>query len=184
MPTTRSSAALIRAALELIADTGIDTLTLSQVAAHAGVSRATAYREFGDKDGLLSGVAQHEIGEMIAATFGDVDPHADTPALVSALAVSALRYLRNHAAFTHVRDHEPHWLLYGGLTIGAARMNLVQTVAAIVAPAIPSGDRLALPPLESAEVVVRMVMSHALMESSSLSDAQVAEAVARAVVGA
>jgi AcrR family transcriptional regulator len=174
----------MQAALQLITETGIDSLTLHRVATRAGVSRATAYREFGDKDGLLSAVAQNEIYRMITATLAKVEIGADPITVVPAIVLSALRFLRNHAAFTYVRDHEPHWLLHAVLVVGDTRLNLVQTVATTVAPVIAShGDqRLALPPVQAAEVVVRAVLSHTVIEASTLTDQQVAEAVARAVV--
>ena len=181
MANTRSSSELVDAALELIIEAGVDRLTLSQVAERAGVSRATAYREFGDKDGVLAAVAQQEIGAMIVATMAGFDPQADLTTQVTLAVTNALRYLRGHRAFVRVRDHEPHWLLYAGLPVGNARMNVVQTVAAMVAAAIPSPDPLALPPLAAAEVVVRTVLSHALIEDSALTDQEVAQAVSRAI---
>ncbi|MCV7130036.1 MULTISPECIES: TetR/AcrR family transcriptional regulator [Mycolicibacterium] len=183
MPTTRSFDALLRSALDLIADGGIDGLTLSQVAEHAHVSRATAYREFGDKDGLVGAVAQHEIGLMLVAVHADIDTTADATALVASIVVSALRYLRSHRAFTYVRTHEPHWLLHAALAVGDSRTDLVQTVAAAVTPAIAVDTRrLRLSAVQAAEVMVRTVLSHTLIEYSTLTDAQVGEAVAHALI--
>lgn len=181
MAATRSSTALVQAAVQLIAESGLDSLTLSQVAERADVSRATAYREFGDKDGLLSAVAQVEIAAMVAATLADTDLTDDPTTSAPAIVTAALRYLRNHAAFTYIRDHEPHWLLRAGLSVGDDQLNLVQTVATIVAPTMIEADGLALEPVAAAEVVVRTVLSHTLIEGSALSDQQVADAVARAI---
>lgn len=183
MSTTRSSAALVAAAVEVIADSGLDSLTLKQVAARAGVSRATAYREFGDKEGLVTAVAQREVGAMLAATLAAVDMRADPTTIVRSTVLFALRHLRAHDAFTYVRDHEPHWLLNAVVVVGETRMNLVQTVAAMVAPVMadPADPRLALAPVQAAELVVRTVLSHALIERSTLSDEEIADAVTRAI---
>ncbi|BDE16327.1 MULTISPECIES: TetR/AcrR family transcriptional regulator [Mycobacterium] len=183
MPSTRSWDALVQATLLLIAESGIDSLTLSQVAERAGVSRATAYREFGDKDGLISAVAQHEIQQMAVAVMTRADAHADPATLVPTTVLAALRYLRNHAAFTYVRDHEPHWLLQAVVRVGEARMNVIQTVSATVAPAIAATKYPypLLPPLQAAEIIVRTVLSHTLIERSALTDEQVADAVTRAI---
>lgn len=184
MSPTRSSEALIAAALELIAENGIDALTLSQVARRAGVSRATAYREFGDKDGLLAAVAQHEIARMATETFGGLALDADPAELVAAVIVNALNFLRSHAAFACVRDHEPHWLLQAVLLIGQRRMNIVETVAATVAPVIKASgtSRLSMPAPQAAELIVRTVLSHSVIPASTLSDRDVAGAVARAII--
>lgn len=183
MGSTRSSEALLQATLQLIAQSGIDSLTLSQVARRAGVSRATAYREFGDKDGLISAVAQHEIQHMAQKVMASVDMHADPMSLVPATVLAALRYLRHNAAFTYVRDHEPHWLLQAVLQIGETRMDVVQSMAATVAPAIAATKYSSplLPPLQAAEVIVRTVLSHTLIERSTLTDEEVAAAVTRAI---
>ena len=154
------------AALELIAENGVDALTLSQVARRAGVSRATAYREFGDKDGLLAAVAQHEIARMAAATFDGLVLDADPVDSVAAVVVNALNFLRSHAAFAYVRDR------------------IVETVAATVAPIIDASDtsRLAMPAPQVAELIVRTVLSHSVIQASTLSDRDVADAVARAII--
>lgn len=183
MSSTRSSEALLQAAVELIAEGGLDSLTLSRVAARAGVSRATAYREFGDKDGLLAAVAQHEIQTMIAATLANVDMSADPMIIVRSTVLFAMRYLRAHGAFAYIRDHEPHWLLQAVLLIGETRTDLVQAVAAMVAAVMTRPDRAqpTLPAIQSAELVVRTVLSHSLIERSTLTDEQVADAVTRAI---
>jgi hypothetical protein len=110
---------------------------------------------------------------------------ADPTAIVRSTVLFALRYLRAHTAFTHIRDNEPHWLLNAVLVVGETPMNLVQTVAAMVAPVMAaSGDRqLTLEPAQAAELVVRTVLSHALIERSTLSDEQVADAVTHAITG-
>lgn len=183
MSSTRSSEALVAAAVMLIAESGLDALTLRQVAERAGVSRATAYREFGHKDGLVAAVAQHEISTMLAGTIAAIDMHAEPTAVVRSTVLFALGYLRSHPAFTYVRRHEPHWLLDAVLVVGETPMNLVQTVAAMVAPvmAAPDDPRLALAPAQAAELVVRTVLSHTLIERSTLSDDEVADAVTRAI---
>lgn len=183
MASTRSSESLRQATLVLIAESGIDSLTLSQVAARAGVSRATAYREFGDKDGLISAVAQHEIQHMASDVMTRVGTDADPTTIVSSTVLAALRYLRDHAAFSYVRDHEPHYLLQAVLRIGDARLNVVQTVAATVAPAIAATEypRPLLPAMQAAEIIVRTVLSHTLIERSTLTDDEVAAAVTRAI---
>lgn len=184
MATTRFSDDLVQATLALIAHDGIDSLTLSKVAAQAGVSRATAYREFGDKDGLLSAVAQDQIQNMSAYIVSCVDLQAHPSAIISGVVLAALRYLRNHRAFAYIRDHEPHWLLQAVLTVQNNRMDLVQTVASSIAPAIAATNpRLAVSPIQAAEILVRTVLSHSLISNSTLTDSEVADAARRAIAG-
>ncbi|MFI9412902.1 helix-turn-helix domain-containing protein [Nocardia gamkensis] len=182
--STRSSETLLDAAVALIADSGLDNLTLSAVAERAGVSRATAYREFGDKDGLVSAVGRNEIGRMVAAAYREIDLFAPAAEVARSSTLFALRYLRKHAAFGYIRRHEPARLLDVAITHGGSELNLVETVAAIAAPLIAARDdsALALSPVQAAEVVVRAVLSHALIQRSNLTDEQIADTVARAVI--
>ncbi|MBW0271539.1 TetR family transcriptional regulator [Nocardia sp. MH4] len=181
--TTRSSDALRVAALELIAESGLDSLTLLAVAERAGVSRATAYREFGDKDGLVAAVGRSEVAAMVAAAYGAIDLFAPLPEVVRSATLFALAYLRQHPAFRYLRTHEPAWLLDVAIQHGDAELNLVETVAALAAPIVAarSGEGLALPPAAAAEVVVRIVLSHALIQHSGLTDEQIADTATRAV---
>ncbi|AYF75317.1 TetR/AcrR family transcriptional regulator [Nocardia yunnanensis] len=171
------------AALEMIAESGLDELTLSAVARRAGVSRATAYREFGDKDGLVTALTRREIGEMIAAGYQEFDVFAPMPQLARAATLFAIRYLRKHAAFTYIRVHEPAWLLNVAISHDGSEVNLIEMVGALLTPllSVRRTDALALTPAQAAEVAVRTVLSHVLIERSHLTDEQVADAVARAV---
>ncbi|MEV3960319.1 helix-turn-helix domain-containing protein [Nocardia sp. NPDC050193] len=181
--STRSSDALLDAAVELIGESGLDGLTHAAVAARAGVSRATAYREFGDKDGLVSAVGRHEVAKMVAAAFTELELGTGVDEITRAATLFALRYLREHRAFNYLRVHEPAWLLTVAIEHGSAQLNLVESVAAVAEPLIAGRDEgsLALPPRLAAEVVVRTVLSHALIQDSGLTDTEIAATVARAV---
>ncbi|MET7771158.1 helix-turn-helix domain-containing protein [Nocardia sp. NPDC005366] len=181
--STRSSDALLDAAATLIAESGLDGLTLSAVAEHAGVSRATAYREFGDKDGLVAAVGRNEVGRMVAAAYEAIDLSAPVPEIARAATLFALRYLREHRAFQYVRVNEPAWLLTIAIPHGDSELNLVETVATVAEPLIAAraDTGLALTPRQAGEVVVRTVLSHALIHGSGLTDEQVAETAARAI---
>jgi AcrR family transcriptional regulator len=181
--STRSSDALLDAAVLLIAEGGLDALTHGAVAARAGVSRATAYREFGDKDGLVSAVGRHEMAKMVAAAFAVIDITAPVGETARTATLFALGYLREHRAFNYIRIHEPGWLLTLAIAHEGARLNLVESVAAFAEPLVAGSDdaNLALPPRQAAEVVVRTVLSHALIQDSGLTDEEVARTVARAI---
>jgi len=59
--------ALLRAALELIAEKGPWGFTFAEAARRAGVSAAAPYRHFRDRDELLASVAQHGFAKFEAA---------------------------------------------------------------------------------------------------------------------
>lgn len=71
--------ALIQAGLKLLADSGVDGLSLRGAAELAGVSHAAPYRHFRDKDQLVAAVAEEgfrmltsHMREQIASRGGDV----------------------------------------------------------------------------------------------------------------
>jgi len=56
MPRTRSASAhqkVLKAALELVAEHGVDGTSMDAVARESGVSKATIYKHWADKDALL-----------------------------------------------------------------------------------------------------------------------------------
>ncbi|UHD45248.1 TetR/AcrR family transcriptional regulator [Aureimonas altamirensis] len=73
-PDVRSR--ILVAASRLIAEGGSEAATTRAVAASAGVQAPTIYRFFGDKRGLLSAVAEHELARYVAHK-GSQAPHPD-----------------------------------------------------------------------------------------------------------
>jgi AcrR family transcriptional regulator len=74
---------IVRAAAQLLAESGRDAVTTRSVAAAAGVQPPAIYRLFGDKDGLLDAVAEQGVREYLASkqAIGDSgDPVADLAA--------------------------------------------------------------------------------------------------------
>lgn len=63
---------LVAAAVELIAEKGLDALTLREVAGMVGVTHSAAYRHFADKTGLLAAVSEDGY-RALAARLADVD---------------------------------------------------------------------------------------------------------------
>src|SRR3984957_20010888 len=69
--------ALVRAALELIAQKGPAGFTFAEAARWAGVSPAAPYRHFRDRDELLASVALrcfHQFGKALSKAWDDGRP--------------------------------------------------------------------------------------------------------------
>ncbi|HTJ42120.1 MAG TPA: helix-turn-helix domain-containing protein, partial [Kofleriaceae bacterium] len=85
--------ALIAAALQLIAEKGVEGFTLRDAAKKAGVSVAAPYRHFTDRDDLLAAVAadcMQRLGDAMDRALeaaGDVDP-------LSAFRATGIAYVR------------------------------------------------------------------------------------------
>ncbi|MFC2598163.1 MAG: TetR/AcrR family transcriptional regulator, partial [Actinomyces massiliensis] len=74
----RTRTALFDALAELMAKHSFDKITLSDVAAHAGVGRTAVYNHFADKEDLLLAFMEHETAryaeELSASLAGVEDP--------------------------------------------------------------------------------------------------------------
>jgi AcrR family transcriptional regulator len=87
MPRTRSSEAherVLNAAGELIAEVGIGGLSMDAVARSSGVSKATIYKHWADKEALCLETAERLIG--VLPDFDTSDPRADAAAFLQYLA--------------------------------------------------------------------------------------------------
>jgi AcrR family transcriptional regulator len=89
---------MLDATAEVIAEAGIEGLTMTAVANRAGVSIATVYRYFADRDELA---AEFLDGEM--ATMNQSVAEA-----LFALEVVSIRSIVETAMFAHLRHHQAH----------------------------------------------------------------------------
>jgi AcrR family transcriptional regulator len=86
MPRTRSASAhrkVLQAALELVAEHGVDGTSMDAVARESGVSKATIYKHWADKDALLLEMLADASGLHSRRTFDSGDTRADMIALLS-----------------------------------------------------------------------------------------------------
>lgn len=82
--------ALLAAALALLAENGVEALSLREVARRAGVSAMAPYRHYADKSALVAAVAAHGFGAL-----GDALRAADRSAPPGdALVAQAVAYVR------------------------------------------------------------------------------------------
>lgn len=76
-PRDGTRSAVVEAAARLLRDAGGDAVTTRAVAEAAGVQSPTLYRLFGDKDGLLEAVVEHELAAFVASKAAQVRAAAD-----------------------------------------------------------------------------------------------------------
>lgn len=68
---------MFEAALRLLEEGDLRTLTTNAVAAKAGVSIGTLYQYFGDKQALLDALVERELGGMSQAVWLSIEDNAD-----------------------------------------------------------------------------------------------------------
>jgi AcrR family transcriptional regulator len=180
-PTTDDvGESIVDAALEEFLAYGLRRTTVDVVARRAGVSRATLYRRFKDKDALVQAVLVRECRRFfasIAAAVAELSTVEER--LVAGFAVG-VRYARADRLLNRLLASDPEALLpylttNGALVVAAARDFLVRQGGADTAV----GERT---PAGVAELFVRLAISFTLMPESAIpldSDADV-RAFARA----
>jgi AcrR family transcriptional regulator len=85
MPRTRSESAhlkVLEAAIELVAAHGVDATSMDAIARRSGVSKATIYKHWKDKDALLLELLGHITGIHKRPTFDTGDIWADMVAVL------------------------------------------------------------------------------------------------------
>ena len=145
----RTRTALFDALSELMAKRSFDKITLSDVAAHAGVGRTAVYNHFADKEDLLLAFMEHETAryaeELSAALAGVEDP------------IDRLRvYVRQQALIKrhfHFPSSGPLANSVSRGTAGRLRAHaglMAQMLAQILTDAVATG---AIPPQDPAQVI-------------------------------
>jgi AcrR family transcriptional regulator len=86
MPRTQSASAhrkVLEAALELVAERGVDATSMDAVAQKSGVSKATIYKHWADKDGLLLEMLAEAAGVHGRPEFDSGHTKADLVAVLT-----------------------------------------------------------------------------------------------------
>jgi AcrR family transcriptional regulator len=162
---------LISAALDCFATFGVRKTSLTDVADRAGVSRATAYRVFGDKNGLVRGVAEVEVSTFLRRLDDAVPwaaPLAD--ALTEAITFT-LDYLNHHAVLQRLIAKEPDQLTDLVMTRPGESSLIEVLLPAVVERFVRTHHEVLRVPLDqAAEWLLRMAISLLLTPSTTLPD--------------
>jgi AcrR family transcriptional regulator len=160
--------AILEAALEQFAQTGVRRTSADDVARRAGVNRATLYRRFGSREQLLASAYLHEAGrvlEELTRRVPDVpdEPKADfDPAEnVVTMFTEAVALMRGHPLLQRMRELDRD-LIAHGMTVGAT--DVLGFAADVLAHRIRELHRLAgteppADPLDLGHTVARLVHS-------------------------
>jgi AcrR family transcriptional regulator len=155
---------LLEGAHRILAQHGPRKLSLTDVAASAGVSRVTLYKYFPTKEDLLTALALHETerfeAAFVCAVHGLTGSDRVDAALRYVVAVQDEHFTRG------LLNTEPAFVL-------AELRRLLRPMRSALAPLFVDLDpepEPAIPHVERADMVIRLVFSHVLMRGED--DAQ------------
>ena len=134
-------AALVRAAMDLLEESGETALSLRAVARRAGVSAGAPYRHYADREALVSAVAAigyRELAERLASAH----PSPSTPEQLASVAVAYVQFALERPALFRIMFGEPCDRDNDERTAATAAVS--HYVRAIVERSFPQGDPDAL----------------------------------------
>jgi AcrR family transcriptional regulator len=162
---------LLAAALDCFLSFGVRKTSLTDVADRAGVSRATAYRVFGDKDGLVRAVVEAEVTRFLGRLDAEVVWEAPMSDALAQAITFALDYLRDHAVLQRIISREPEQITEV-VVQRPGETSLVQAfLPAVVERFVRTHhDVLRVPVDQAAEWLLRMALSLLLNPDTTLPD--------------
>jgi AcrR family transcriptional regulator len=155
---------LLDAARDELQRRGWAQITMGDIAAAAGVSRQTLYKEFGSRDEFAQAFVMREVARFLAAVEGAVGEHLDEPAtaLSAAFDVFLTAAAEDPLVRTLLTGDEAHSLLALLTTQGEPVVaGATERLSAIILagwPAVDPADARLL-----AECLVRLAISYAAL---------------------
>lgn len=157
-----SREAILVATRQAINERGSGKLTMSAVAAAAGVSRPTLYRWFPTKEHLLAGITEHEKEQFAIALGTAIAAEASATACLDAALQQLISYLDESMGNDPVGVDPAYALQSLAASLAPQSQMLVDLLGDALAqvPAVRAG---ALTARQAADVFLRIAYSHYLM---------------------
>lgn len=183
-PSKAARAKLLRATAKILAEEGIDAVSIEAVARRSGVAKTTLYRHFGGLDGLVFAAA--------AASVSETAGH-DTGSLIGDLREIQRHYLK--IASSGVNRSVFAWMLTRAMNSPDAaalfRQERIQPRGPTVVALQRAISRGELPPTTNIEMAMHVIqgplISKRIVDNSDLTDDEfetLLEMTCRALVGA
>ncbi|MEO8748864.1 MAG: TetR family transcriptional regulator [Allobranchiibius sp.] len=170
---------ILSATAELIVNDGWSGITMTKVAARAGVSRQTVYNEFGTRPALARAIVMRELTSVLAGVEAAFSAHpGDAAAAVRATVLTVLQYAERNPLLGAALVDGPGNELLAPLTVDSGL--LLQSAKDVVLAQLSSfGLELAQEELcDGVNLIARAIVSHMLQPSGS--SGHTADAVSRA----
>lgn len=169
MEATTNEDLILDAATDELRDYGLRRTSVDNVARRAGLSRATVYRRFENKNVLVQAALVRESGRFFGSIVEAIGPLPTARERLIEGFVVGLRYVRTDALLTRlmISDPEelvPYMTLRGGGVVAAASEFLVDQYRQVGGPELSGGRD----PRVLAELLVRLAISFTLNPDSAV----------------
>jgi AcrR family transcriptional regulator len=129
---------------ELVAERGLLSTTMSQIAERTGISRATLYKYFPDVEAILlawheRGIAEH-LGHLREVRDAAGDPRARLEAVLEAYALIDHEHHGSESHGRHLQDPMLAAMLHRGGHVARAESELSAMLRDLIAQAVRTGD--------------------------------------------
>jgi len=162
-PSHESEQTVIDAARECLRLIGRDKVSMDDVCAAAGISRATLYRIFpGGRDVLFEAVRRHSIEEFFADIRAELEGAASLEDFLVRVIVAASRALREDTELAALLATQP------GVALGDLTLDGLDRIISVATGFITPFTDEFIPASKAAEIidiVVRLTISHYLSPS-------------------
>ena len=98
--------ALLRAAYDLIGETGTAEISLGEVALAAGVGRTTFYDYFSDRDDVIASLVEEELPHVLAGVIDSVPDELPIPERLAELAARTVEFVATDRVFGVILHRE------------------------------------------------------------------------------
>ena len=100
--TGRTQLKLFNAAMEIMAQKGLEYATVEEVAARAGVSKGTVYYNFGSKKTMVDQLVQYGTQLLLSDARRAASVHSDPREALRSAVRAAFQYLEDRPGFTRL----------------------------------------------------------------------------------
>lgn len=155
---------LLRAAAERFVANGIRATTMEDIAAAAGAGKATLYRYFPNKDGVIDELLTREGRRLQRRLVGARDGAGGGLDGIRAAFIAGIRFLTTHPILLAGREEEPAVLLERALAAGGPMVEpSLKFWAASIRAAAVDGDVARVDAEVAAEIIVRVTLSYFIL---------------------
>lgn len=168
-PVSNEHDAALDGALAAFLDFGLRRTSVNEISKRSGISPATLYRWFGNKDGIVAAVVLREIQRFLADLETQIDPTAPPADQLAEVTVLVARQLRHQPLLQRLIETEPEDLLprlttHGWPIIEAGAQYLCGRIQRL----IDDGTLETFDPRPLAEILARVTHSLMLTPTTSL----------------